>query len=101
MLVRIYKAPQTEDGTRALSIEEVKDQKEWLRLGLLKPVPIYGKKIYNTEWCHVTEAEMELFPYRALRKDDAVREAGFQIVKGEGISKSYVIWRFNTSSERP
>ncbi|KAL4441575.1 hypothetical protein ABPG74_021507 [Tetrahymena malaccensis] len=89
ILVRIYAAPMDEQGLRALSIADFTDQKVWLQKGLFHPRPIYGKKVYNTSLYKATDAEIDLFPFRAQRFEDSVRESAYLIAKGLNINKRF------------
>lgn len=87
MLVRINKAPLSEDGKRALSISEFPNPKDQITKGLLSPKPQYGAGAYNTELAPITESENELFSHRVTRPDISAREAAYLLLKGEQISK--------------
>lgn len=46
--------------------------------------------MYNTSWYKANDAEMSLFPFRALREDISIKEAAYLIVKGMKINKRFV-----------
>lgn len=39
-------------------------------------------QVYNTSWYQANDAEMDLFPFRALRDDISIKEAAYLIIKG-------------------
>jgi hypothetical protein len=67
LLVRILKAPMTEDGLRALTLDEVA-QKDWEKKKIWPRPPPYGTKSYNTKLCPLKDSEKDLFMFR-IKKD--------------------------------
>ncbi|CAD8204694.1 unnamed protein product [Paramecium pentaurelia] len=89
VLVRMYKAPLSEDGKRALSIKEFPSLKDQIARNIMRPRPQYGAGAYNTELAPITESENELFAQRTIRPDISVREAAYLLIKGEQINRQY------------
>jgi hypothetical protein len=63
-------------------------QNEWGQLGLVTPAPDYSEATYNTQYCRVTDVEMEVFPSRAERIENPLRETAEQLMQAIRATKS-------------
>lgn len=73
LLVRIYEAPKTEDGTQILSITESPPE-DWEKYGIWKPAVPYSSGLYNNETIDMLTFETENFEIRANRFDLLVKD---------------------------
>lgn len=70
LLVRIHKAPMSEDGMRCLSTTDSDITSDMFRkLKLIVDPPPYGSKLFNTIFCQLRDSEKELFVTRMERKE--------------------------------
>eukprot|EP01083_Nonionella_stella_P028698 79072_1 len=65
LLVRIAKAPRSDDGTTVLGLSNV-DCAEWNKYNLVLPTPSYGDAVYDTCLCEPSVQELRL--YNSLMK---------------------------------
>ncbi|KAL4486755.1 hypothetical protein ABPG72_006587 [Tetrahymena utriculariae] len=70
LLVRIRLAPMSEDGLRALTLDDIQKQ-DWEKIGLWVPAPPYSierQSFYNTSYYNLRDSEKELFVIRLNRQ---------------------------------
>ncbi len=83
----------TEDGLRALTLDEVA-QKDWEKKKIWPRPPPYGTKSYNTKLCPLKDSEKDLFMFR-IKKDGEEEKTQIELFKNklqhEGIKAEMVI----------
>ena len=89
MLVRIQMAPMTDDGLRALTLNDV-PQKDWEKRKLWFPTPPYGLGQYNTSFCPLRDSEKDLFFIRQKRGDTLMKESALKMISYDGIQEEMV-----------
>jgi hypothetical protein len=89
LLVRINPAPMTEDGLRALGIDDV-PQKDWDKKGIWIPSPKYGWGLYNTSFCNLRDTEKDLFWVRKEREEIVQKDSAIKLLNYEGITREMV-----------
>lgn len=89
LLVRVQLAPMTDDGLRALTLNDV-PQKDWEKKKIWLPTPPYGLGIYNTSLCELRDSEKDLFFIRQKREDCLVKDNALRMMNYEGITDEIV-----------
>ncbi len=90
LLVRIRLSPMTDDGLRALTLNDV-PQKDWEKKKIWVPTPPYGLGTYNTSLCGLRDSEKDLFFVRQKREDCLVRDNALRMMNYAGITEEIVM----------
>jgi hypothetical protein len=60
------------DGTRVLGLREV-DMREWKNVGVIVDPSEYSEGKYNTKYCQVLSAELDVYLIKNRRSDPGMR----------------------------
>ena len=60
------------DGTRVLGLREV-DMREWKNVGVIVDPSEYSAGKYNTQYCQVSSAELDVYLIKNRRSDPGMR----------------------------
>ena len=90
ILVRIRQAPLSDDGLRVLNLADVPNKKDWEKVGVWVPPPLYATGAYNTSLCPIRDSEKELFVLRQGRDDRPIRETAQLLLGALNINRELV-----------
>jgi hypothetical protein len=60
------------DGSRVLGLREV-DMREWKNVGVIVDPSEYSEGKYNTKYCQVSSAELDVYLIKNRRSDPGMR----------------------------
>jgi len=98
VLIRINRAPLSNDNLRTFSYSDFKTKEERIKHGVWVPRPEYNTGAYNTQFCDIKDSEKELFTHRLIRVESNVKDAALLIIKGKGESLELVSYLFAESN---